>query len=256
MPRYTAHGGAALIPRQHVVLVPGGGGIQRLQQQTGQGLRMLMILSSVVLLIACANIANLLLARGVARRAELSVRMALGAARARIIRQILTQSVLLSLIGGTAGLAVAYALSQMILAACVSAGAQHARSGQSLAARAWICIPGVAAHRHHLRHRAGLAIVSSKSGGGVATAPTAAPAIARPFRRKLWSFFRWPCRLSCYRELFLWPGHLPTSSIRTSASRPPIVTSSDSIRKARATPSNVSPLFTARSKTASPHCPP
>jgi macrolide transport system ATP-binding/permease protein len=113
---FTANGGAARIPRQHVVLVSGGGGIQRLQQQTGKGLRMLMILSSAVLLIACANIANLLLARGTTRRAELALRMALGAARERLIRQILTQSVLLSLIGGAAGLLVAYALSDMILA--------------------------------------------------------------------------------------------------------------------------------------------
>lgn len=112
---FTADGGVSLVPRQHVVLVPGGGGIQRLQQSVGKGLRMLMILSSVVLLIACANIANLLLARGTTRRAELAIRMALGAARRRLIRQILTESVLLSLIGGGAGLAVAYALSHMIL---------------------------------------------------------------------------------------------------------------------------------------------
>lgn len=59
-PVYTDNGGAAEIPKQHVVIVPGGGGIQNLQQETGKGLKMLMILSSVVLLISCANIANLL----------------------------------------------------------------------------------------------------------------------------------------------------------------------------------------------------
>ncbi len=113
---YTEHGGAAIIPKQHVVVVPGGGGIQSLQQETGTGLKMLMILSSVVLLIACANIANLMLARAATRRAEVAVRMALGAGRRRVIRQILTESVLLSCIGGLAGLAVAYAGSRTILA--------------------------------------------------------------------------------------------------------------------------------------------
>jgi macrolide transport system ATP-binding/permease protein len=115
-PAYTEHGKAALIPRQHVVLTPAGGGIQRLQQQTGAGLRLLMILSTVVLLIACANIANLLLARCTARRSDLAMRMALGASRRRVIRQILTESVLLGLIGGAAGLSVAYGGSHMMLA--------------------------------------------------------------------------------------------------------------------------------------------
>ena len=115
-PAYTEHGKAALIPRQHVILAPAGGGIQRLQQQTGTGLRLLMILSTVVLLIACANIANLLLARCTVRRSDVAMRMALGASRRRVMRQILTESVLLSLIGGAAGLAVAYAGSHMMLA--------------------------------------------------------------------------------------------------------------------------------------------
>jgi predicted permease len=114
-PLLTSNGGSAIIPRQHVVLAPGGRGIQNLQQQTGQGLKMLMILSSIVLLIACANIANLMLARGTARRTEIAVRMALGAGRRRVMRQIFTESVLLSCIGGLVGLGVAYAGSRVIL---------------------------------------------------------------------------------------------------------------------------------------------
>jgi predicted permease len=115
-PLLTANGGSTIIPRQHVVLVPGGGGIQNLQQQTGEGIKMMMILSSVVLLIACANIANLMLARSTARRADIALRMALGAGRRRVMSQMLTESVLLSCIGGLAGLAVAYAGTHTILA--------------------------------------------------------------------------------------------------------------------------------------------
>ena len=116
VPEMTQNGASVLIPKQHVVLTPGGGGIQNLQQETGKGLTLLMILSSVVLLIACANIANLMLARATTRRAEIALRTALGAARSHILRQILTESVLLAFIGGIAGTAVAYAGCRTILA--------------------------------------------------------------------------------------------------------------------------------------------
>lgn len=115
-PRMVANGGAALIPRQHVVLTPAGGGIQILQNETGKGLMLLMILSTVVLLIACANIANLMLARATTRRAEVALRTALGAARPRILREIFIESALLASLGGLAGLGVAYAASRLILA--------------------------------------------------------------------------------------------------------------------------------------------
>jgi len=104
------------VPRMHVVLTPGGGGIQQLQHFVGTGLTMLMALSTLVLLIACANIANLMLARATTRRADIALRTALGAGKRRILRQILTESIVLSFIGGLAGLVVAYSGSQLMLA--------------------------------------------------------------------------------------------------------------------------------------------
>ena len=115
-PTYVQRGGDSLIPKQHVVLTPAGGGVQNLQQETGKGLNLLMALSALVLLVACANVANILLARNATRRTETSLRVALGAARGRLIRQVLVESVLLGCIGGALGLAVAYAGTKTILA--------------------------------------------------------------------------------------------------------------------------------------------
>jgi macrolide transport system ATP-binding/permease protein len=104
-----------LLPKVHVVLSPGGAGIQTMQENYGANLHLLMWISGAVLLIACANIANLLLVRGMGRKTEMSVRTALGATRGRVIQQLLTESVLLAGVGGVAGLAVAYGGTRMLL---------------------------------------------------------------------------------------------------------------------------------------------
>jgi macrolide transport system ATP-binding/permease protein len=104
-----------VLAKTHATLTPGGAGIQALQREYASHLRLLMWIAGLVLLIACANIANLLLVRGMGRRSEMSVRTALGAMRGRIIRQLLTESLVLSVMGGLAGLAVAYTGTRMLL---------------------------------------------------------------------------------------------------------------------------------------------
>lgn len=116
LPLYQKEDEKKNLAQSHVVLTPGGVGIANMQQEYGKGLQLLISISALVLLIACANIANLVLVRGMARRAETSIRMALGAQRRRLIRQMLTESVVLSCMGGLAGLVVAYAGTKVLLA--------------------------------------------------------------------------------------------------------------------------------------------
>jgi len=104
-----------LIPRQYLRLAPGGAGVRRMQDQYGSDLRLLMWISSFVLLIACANVANLMLARGVTRRQQVAVQAALGAQRKRLVKRALVECVLVSMLGGLAGVAVAYGGAMLIL---------------------------------------------------------------------------------------------------------------------------------------------
>ena len=103
------------IQRQHIQVTSGSTGISSFRSNSRTGLYLLSGISALVLLIACANLANLLLTRSASRRHQTSLRLSLGATRARLMRAMLTESVILSLLGGAAGLFVAFAGTKGIL---------------------------------------------------------------------------------------------------------------------------------------------
>jgi predicted permease len=105
----------AKFPQQTLFLRPGGAGITSMREEYEHWLQILLMVSGFVLLIVCANVANLMLVRGLERRRQTSLSMALGAPTSRLVREALTESVLLSLLGGVAGLGIAFAGTRLIL---------------------------------------------------------------------------------------------------------------------------------------------
>jgi hypothetical protein len=105
-----------ILPNQVLSVIPAGAGVAVMKEEYGRSLQVLLSVCALVLLIACANVANLLLARGVARRGQTAVRLAVGATPGQIVTQALTESILLAIGGGIVGLLVAMAAARLLLA--------------------------------------------------------------------------------------------------------------------------------------------
>ncbi len=101
--------------QQTLHLTPGGAGVAVMKDEYQDGLKLLLAAAGCVLLVVCANLANLMLARGLKDRAQTSVRVALGASRGRLVRKALVECVMLAVIGGALGIAVAYSGTRLIL---------------------------------------------------------------------------------------------------------------------------------------------
>ena len=101
--------------QQTLHLIPGGAGTAALRSEYEGGLKLLLVAAGCVLLVACANLANLMLARGLKDRAQTAIRVALGAPRRRLIRRALVECVMLAAIGGAIGIGVAFAGTKLIL---------------------------------------------------------------------------------------------------------------------------------------------
>jgi predicted permease len=101
--------------QQTLHLIPGGAGVAEMRDRYEDGLKLLLIAAGCVLLVACGNLANLMLARGLKERSQTSLRVALGASRGRLVRKALVESTLLAVIGGVLGIGIAYGGSKLIL---------------------------------------------------------------------------------------------------------------------------------------------
>jgi putative ABC transport system permease protein len=182
-----------------VEVEPAGAGLSHWRDRFGKPLVVLMAVVGLLLLIACANIASMLLARGAARQREMAVRVSLGAGRFRLVRQVLTESLLLSAAGSLLGIAVAYWTTGALLR--IMAGGRDLERFDVVVqpdARVLLFTAGIALVTGVLFGRLPLCTRS----GPLLRLPCGKPGgAARPgsgsSSEKAWWRRRWPCRWSC-----------------------------------------------------------
>ena len=185
-----------MLPKQELHVVPAGAGVAEMKEAYSRSLQILLGVCGLVLLIACANVANLMLARAMARRTQTALRLAIGASRSQIVTQALVESVLLAVAGAVAGLLVAMGAARLLLTLAF-------RNASFIPISTWPSLPvlgfafalalvtgvifGVAP---------GLVRHAHRPGGGAARLRTHASAITRRSRGRCCSWCRRPSR-SC-----------------------------------------------------------
>jgi predicted permease len=127
-------------PRQVLTLSGGGRGLSGLRYQYAKPLYLLMAVAGAVLLLACVNLANLLLARASARRRELAIRVALGAGRGRIVSQLMIEALLLAIVGGGLGIAFARWTSKLLLSLLPGVVVEAGLNGTVLGFTVGVCV--------------------------------------------------------------------------------------------------------------------
>ena len=150
---------------------PVEGALRRCGTNIEDGLKLLLIAAGCVLLVACGNLANLMLARGLKNRTQISVRVALGASRLRLVRRALVESVLLAVIGGALGIAVAYAGTRLILHLAFQIGGPNnfvPVSPDAVLAGAAVCPGYFDLHRDDLWNGSGMDDFACRSSGSAA----------------------------------------------------------------------------------------
>ena len=205
-------------PSRCINVVPAGAGVGVMREEYARSLQILLAVCALVLLIACANVANLLLARAVARRGQTAVRLAVGASPRQIVGQALVESVLLAVAGGVVGLVVALA-RRGCCCRWRSVRAVPADRRPAVARRAGVRVRRGAADRRRLRRGAGVVRHADRSDRRAARGRAAARATSRRSRARGCSISRRRCRSCSSRARRCWRGAWTGWSTRTSDTR-------------------------------------